>query len=679
MRGATVSNRQAVASGLAAALRADEGHAHHIRRDTVTLGIRGNPLIEPVLPSGARRQLRPAQRDYDFLLRGPDGSAVLTPQALDDVAQRARRLGVAIRSVLVGEGHIASADYVAALARALALPYLADPAAEGLGAGTDPDNLQQAWAEGAIDGRPAVALDGVLLSPRAVRFLSRRLTRRGILVGLATPESLRSCVLASAGPAILRHAVSGLARQDPDASARAGSWLWQALTIAAIAGVAIGLVAIGGLSAQWLMAALGTVPFLLTVVMRTAALLLHRPPPRPDATAPTAHEDRDLPVYTVLVPLFREASVLPALVASLSELDYPAAKLDIKLVLESVDAETIAAARALRLRPPFEIVIVPDRQPRTKPKALNYAMTFARGDYLVVFDAEDRPERGQLREAWRMFASDSDDLGCVQGRLAIDNDHAGWLTRQFSLEYLVLFDGLLPAFETLDVPMPLGGTSNHFPLRVLRKLGGWDAYNVTEDADLGMRLARHGYRARMLGARTYEEAPVTFAAWLPQRTRWLKGWMQTYIVHSRRPLRDLQALGPWRWLGMHAHFAGVILSCLLYPFSIGLVSLVLYRGETFVADSGWVERALLAAAFFSLLAGHGIALLHAAVSAIGRKRWGLLCQLPAMPLYWFLISLAAYRALYQLATQPFLWEKTSHGVSSRQPLEPAAASRTKHR
>jgi len=419
------------------------------------------------------------------------------------------------------------------------------------------------------------------------------------------------------------------------------------------------------------------------VALRTLALLMHQLPPHPRIPGDHYDEDRALPVYTLLVPLFQEAKVLPGLIAALRALDYPAAKLDIKLILESVDDATIVAARALRLQRPFEIVIVPDRQPRTKPKALNYALALARGDYVCVFDAEDRPEPGQLREAWRMFVSDRDDLGCVQGRLAIDNEYASWLSRQFALEYLMLFDGLLPAFERLDVPMPLGGTSNHFPIRVLRKLGGWDAYNVTEDADLGMRLARHGYRARMLCARTFEEAPVSIRGWLPQRTRWLKGWMQTYIVHSRRPAQDLQALGPWRWLGMHAHFAGLILSSLLYPFSLGLVSLQIYRGEVLGGDDGWLERVLMASALFSLLAGHGVTILHAAASAVGRRRWRLLLQLPLMPIYWLLVSLASYRALYQLAGQPFLWEKTMHGLSVRRGDKRAArqgrASRVKPR
>ena len=207
----------------------------------------------------------------------------------------------------------------------------------------------------------------------------------------------------------------------------------------------------------------------------------------------------------------------------------------------------------------------------------------------------------------------------------------------------------------------------HFPIDILRRLGAWDAYNVTEDADLGMRLAREGYHCRVLSSRTFEEAPKDFRIWLGQRTRWLKGWMQTYVVHSRRPLSDLQALGPWRWIAMHAHFIGVILSCLLYPISASLLACQLVAGQPMLSDEGGISRVFLWLALFNLLAGYGAAFLHAAVCAIGRRRWSLLLQVPLMPVYWLLISLAAYRALIQLGTRPFHWEKTPHGEASAKP------------
>src|SRR5690606_9681865 len=195
----------------------------------------------------------------------------------------------------------------------------------------------------------------------------------------------------------------------------------------------------------------------------------------------------------VLAPLFREANVAPGLIRALGKLDYPAAKLDIKLILEACDPETMAKVGRLNLPGAFEVIVVPDAQPRTKPKALNYALELARGDYAVIYDAEDRPDPGQLRAALSAFRSGPPNLACVQARLNFYNARENWLTRQFAIEYAALFDGLLPALQALRLPIPLGGTSNHFRMPALKWLGAWDAFNVTEDADLGMRLYRRGY------------------------------------------------------------------------------------------------------------------------------------------------------------------------------------------
>ena len=183
---------------------------------------------------------------------------------------------------------------------------------------------------------------------------------------------------------------------------------------------------------------------------------------------------------------------------------------------------------------------MPDLQPRTKPKALNYALPLARGEYVVIYDAEDRPEPGHLRQALRAFRAGPSNLAAVQARLNLYNTNLyntkeNWLTRQFTIEYCALFDGLLPALDRLRLPIPLGGTSNHFRASALRWLMAWDPFNVTEDADLGIRLARYGYRCRMLGSTTYEEAPARPMSWLKQRTRWLKGYMQTWRVHMNHP------------------------------------------------------------------------------------------------------------------------------------------------
>ena len=603
----------------------------------------------------------PVQPGYDFLI-----GECLGQEELQHAAARAKLCGMPLYRILIGEGWIVPADYVMALAADLGLRYIDAPLKIGFSAGRRRDQSRQCWATHRIDGKSWVVLDGTAASPKTIAALAARLTAGGHVVCLAPPHGIRCCVLASARPAILRHAVSGLGRSDPTASARSGSWLWQSIALASGFGVLLGLIVIAGLSAERLLTALVTLPFLAVVLVRIAVLSTYMLTPRAQGARSAGRQaDRHLPVYTLLVPLFREARVLPSLIAALRQLDYPLVKLDIKLILESVDQETVEAVQALRLPPPFDVIIVPDRQPRTKPKALNYALHFARGDYVSVYDAEDQPEPDQLRQALSVFQSGSKTIGCVQSKLVIDNLQAGWLCRQFALEYLSQFEAGLPGLVALGFPLPLGGTSNHFPIRVLQEIGGWDAWNMTEDADIGMRLARFGYRCEVISSSTYEEAPYQLTAWIKQRTRWLKGWMQTYLVHSRRPQRQLKQLGLWAWIGFHVQLGGGLLSSLIYPFCLCFVAWKLASGQSLLPGSSLFDRLLVSLALFNLLVGYGLALIQAAACCIGRRRWGLLAQLPVMPVYWLLISFAAYRALIELGRQPFHWEKTEHGLTRR--------------
>jgi glycosyltransferase XagB len=351
----------------------------------------------------------------------------------------------------------------------------------------------------------------------------------------------------------------------------------------------------------------------------------------------------------------------------LTRLDYPAAKLDIKLILEAVDVETVAVARSLDLPGNVEIVVVPDLYPRTKPKALNYALPLARGEYLVVYDAEDRPERDQLRKAIAAFREGPPNLACLQAKLNLYNASDNWLTRQFTIEYDALFDGLLPALDRLALPIPLGGTSNHFRISALKWLMAWDPFNVTEDADLGTRLARNNYRCQVLDSTTFEEAPTRLAGWYRQRTRWIKGYMQTWFVHMHRPARLWRELGPAGFLGFQVMVGGTVLSALAHPWFYALAAFDLGRGAFLALPGG-----LLALPFW-LIATLGLGSGYLAAMTLGflaLKRRGareLFAQVPLMPVYWLLISGAAYRAVWQFATDRFTWEKTEHGISARKP------------
>lgn len=462
----------------------------------------------------------------------------------------------------------------------------------------------------------------------------------------------------------LAEATFGFSRRSPESSARYGLRSWQALALGVLVGLLIGgLVMAPGATVASLSAAV-TLPFIGVVLVRLVALaeMLRRPR---SAAADQRLPDELLPSYTVLVPIFDEAAVLPRLVASLGKLDYPRERLQILLVLEQMDPTTRTALDKLALPPHMRALIVPDGQPRTKPKAANYALFSATGDFVVVYDAEDRPEPDQLRRAAAAFAAGPTDLACVQAQLNIFNAGDSWLSRQFTVEYSALFDAILPALARLGLPVPLGGTSNHFRRQTLEALGAWDPFNVTEDADLGVRLARRGYSTQVLASTTWEEAPVSFSQWLPQRTRWLKGWYQTYAVHTRRPWQLMRDLGFVRAFGFHVFLGGLLLSTLIHPLFYLAVAWNLAAPAHLMVPDLFGSHMLWLVAGGTLAAGY---LVNIAISVLAVRRRGhaLVAAALQSPLTWLLISLASYRALWQLWTKPFLWEKTAHGRARRQ-------------
>jgi cellulose synthase/poly-beta-1,6-N-acetylglucosamine synthase-like glycosyltransferase len=368
-----------------------------------------------------------------------------------------------------------------------------------------------------------------------------------------------------------------------------------------------------------------------------------------------------LPRYSVLVPLYREAAVVPELVDHLSRLDYPQTKLEILMIVEADDRETVAAVGRAASRPLFHTIVVPPGGPRTKPKALTYALAFARGEHVVVFDAEDRPELDQLRRAAATFR-ERPELGCVQARLAPDNEDS-WLARMFTVEYAANFEVLLPALADWRVPLPLGGTSNHFPRAILERVGAWDPFNVTEDADLGIRLARFGYPSATIYSRTYEEAPVTFRQWLPQRRRWIKGWIQTAALCLGRDISPSFRLPLRQRLAVHGILSAGVLGLLLYPLSLVLLAIgaaAIFGGAY---PPGLPSRALLALSLGNVAAVIVAAVASALRGIVAARVAHLAGHIPLLPFYWALMSLAAWQALFQYWKQPFSWEKTAHGVA----------------
>ena len=383
-------------------------------------------------------------------------------------------------------------------------------------------------------------------------------------------------------------------------------------------------------------------------------------------------DETKLPIYTILVPMYKEANIIPSLINHLEKLDYPKFKLDIRLLLEEDDEEAIGVVRNMDLPSYYSLIVVPHSLPKTKPKACNYGLIHARGEYTVIFDAEDRPDPYQLKKAILAFASLPDHYVCIQAKLNYFNSEQNLLTRWFTQEYSMWFELLLPGVMKLDVPIPLGGTSNHFKTEILKKMQSWDPYNVTEDADLGVRLYKNGYKTAIIDSVTWEEANSEVGNWIRQRSRWIKGYMQTWLVHMRNPYRLWKELGAKGFWGFQAMVLAAPTLPVINP--ILWLLLILWYGwnQSFIPQffPGFVYY--LAA--FMFFVGNFVFVFSQAVGMHwviqqsqekGDRTFSFRIVKFALltPIYWILMSVAAMKACWQLITKPFYWEKTDHGLT----------------
>lgn len=467
------------------------------------------------------------------------------------------------------------------------------------------------------------------------------------------------------GPELLEHSIYSLYRRNPEQSAYkvlstaqvmflvAGAallaafawWAPTAAAAAAFAVVQIGYVSL--ISFKFLLSVHGSMSEVPDVTGRT----------RERVSIPT-----DAPLYTILVPLYRESNVIPQLVRGVERLEYPKDKLDVIMLVEEDDAETLRAARQAELPDYWAIVVVPDAKPKTKPKACNYGLLFARGEFVVIYDAEDIPEPDQLRQAVHAFRESDHRTVCFQSRLNYYNSRQNLLTRLFTLEYSYWFDYMLPGLYALKLPIPLGGTSNHFRARPLKDVGAWDPFNTTEDADLGVRLSAENYSVGVVPSTTLEEANSRPINWIRQRTRWIKGYMQTYLVYSRHPLQLLRRLGVKAFLSFQLFVGGTPLLFLLNPIMWALAIWTIVSPT--VLGSIASSDAVAAVAMLSLLFGNFLAIYMNMLGAFRRGNYGLVATALLNPLYWILHSVAAYRALWQLVVKPHYWDKTVHFVDN---------------
>lgn len=490
-----------------------------------------------------------------------------------------------------------------------------------------------------------------------LRLSSRPEIRRNLVV--TTPEAMRAAVWKAGETRRISENINALMVWEPRFSARIVFWGKQGFLVGCgLATLVTGVMLFPDqtlLSTHILFSAL----YFFALLVRLASIRAQAKPEPPAQ----AEGERELPVYTVLVPLYREAGMIQQLTTSMARLNWPASKLDIKLICETDDHETASAIKRAALPPQFELVIVPPSGLRTKPNALNYALTGARGRYVVIYDAEDRPHPDQLREAWQTFRNAPLQLACLQAPLTIANIGHNWITGLYACEYAGLFRGILPFLARHRFPLPLGGTSNHFRIEALRHCRGWDPYNVAEDADLGLRLHRLGYYCGAITAETFEDAPTTPRAWIAQRSRWIKGWLQTSLVALREPGRLRDELGLLGFAVFIGNIGGVILSSLLHPLLFVALAMTITMHVHGEAEMGELQQILSGLDIVNILASYWV-FMRLGISRMRedektRMRWSVL----HLPLYWLMLSYAAWKAFWELHRTPYLWRKTDHQPS----------------
>jgi glycosyltransferase XagB len=488
------------------------------------------------------------------------------------------------------------------------------------------------------------ALDPTERAPVAAWFPGERVHYRRV-----SRDEVHQRIITERSAEVADEMANGFTRRNPALAARTGIAPWQKVA----AGVfLVALIAALGLGAgPALVLLIGAVFALGTIFKATLAVLSFGS----DRAAPVLPDlaDDELPTYTILIPAYQEETVIGDTVRWIADLDYPPDKLEVLVLVERRDTPTVAAVRAVRPPPFVRTVLLAPGKPQTKPRSCNLGLMLARGELLVIFDAEDRPERDQLRKAAAQFAAGGDRLACVQARLNYYNAARNPLTRMFALEYAFWFDLMLVGLDRLRLPIPLGGTSNHIRTEVLRAVGGWDAWNVTEDADLGLRFASAGYTVEVADSTTWEECPARPWAWTKQRTRWLKGYLLTLLVHTRHPVDSCRRFGVAGMITLVGLVGGTPVSALLWPLAFLLpfaAAVPIGLDRTTVVSASVAASAMWAA----------VAVMAAGMMAAGRRRGSAWALAALLPCYLVMHAVAAWRGLRQLFGDPYGWEKTTH-------------------
>ena len=586
-----------------------------------------------------------------------EDGAITVAQLLKALSKH-KRLKVPLGQVLVSEGMLSQSRLYDTLARQWDLPradlrHVAPPQLPSLGAEFCLEHT--AFPEGFDKGILKIAVSDRTAFEKAADALQDN-------VGLVVPSiASRSEILLAINRSFPRELAQIASEKLPMQDSCRGLADAKTARYSVAAGLFLGIFALLFLAPKLLFMAVSLGAIALTIaatVLKALALIAglksgtnnHRPANPPDF----------LPTVSAMVPLHKEPEISQTLIKRLSRLTYPKALLDVVLVIEENDLQTLAALAHAKLPNWISVVSVPEGQPKTKPRALNHALQFCRGDIIGIYDAEDAPAPDQIEQVVAAFDSAPLNVACVQGILQFYNPTQNWLARCFTMDYAAWFRVVLPGLARLGVPVPLGGTTLFLKRTAIENLCGWDAHNVTEDADLGLRLHRNGYRTLLIQSATDEEANCRVWPWIKQRSRWIKGYMVTYWAHMKTPRDLLTSVGLLPFFGMQVLFLGTIFHMLtapiLWSFWLGYIGLV---NPVFTAT----PDSFVTAISIGFLLCETVSMTIIVLALVRADRRHLIPWVPTMSLYFLLAIPAGLKAAYEFVTAPVYWDKTAHGHS----------------
>lgn len=413
-------------------------------------------------------------------------------------------------------------------------------------------------------------------------------------------------------------------------------FLWIAITLLGIYfNQTFGLVLLG----------LGLLNYLILLVFRLLSNIRHK-----TKDIPLPVSSIDWPTMTVIFPLKGEDAVIYDTIKAIKNLDYDKALMQVLVVVERTDLLTLETLSKINLPDYFELITIPSMPPFTKGRALLHAIDRVKGRYLTIFDAESRPEAAQMKKA-AFYLMNSKEEVCCQAKIRISNKSQNWITRNFATEYFEWFEFHLNKLSDKNLPFGLGGNSFYISTECLRKAGAWDAYNVTEDVDLSVRLIKQGVKLKILDSYTDESCPDSSTNWINQRTRWNKGLFITQLVHLKKSFFNPHfSTRGWFsfWLRM---FCGTLLP--FYNIYITLYIATSFRNS---------YNSLFSKILWGLFAVNLLLSLY--VNHINYKKLGIRQSIVVSFLdvvkYLILNIFAGFTAFWEYFRAPMKWNKTVH-------------------